>query len=164
MIELDTWAQACGVDYVAWTALPAKFDGNDRTPTTDEVVGYLRGLVGPKRDNADLPLREEDLHRARHSLTHGPEVERIEMRAEREVSVDDLGGVVLAHLSHCFGQTVNNKPLVFREHVVRRLQDLPAGETEVQSVDERHVITDDVGQPSSAPAAYKARSERRDSH
>jgi hypothetical protein len=57
MIELDAWAQARGVDHVIWTALPAKFDGNDRTPTADEVVGYLRGLVGPKRDNAERYIR-----------------------------------------------------------------------------------------------------------
>ncbi len=57
MIELDAWAQARGVDHVVWTALLAKFDGEDRTPTADEVVGYLRDLLGPKRSNAERYIR-----------------------------------------------------------------------------------------------------------
>lgn len=57
MVELDAWAQTRGVDHVVWTALPAKFDGKDRTPTPDDVVGYLRGLVGLTRDNAERYIR-----------------------------------------------------------------------------------------------------------
>lgn len=57
MIELDAWALARGVEHVVWTALPAKFDGKDRTPTPDEVVGYLRRLVGARRDNAERYIR-----------------------------------------------------------------------------------------------------------
>lgn len=57
VVELDAWAQARGVEHVVWTALPAKFDGEVRTPTADEVVDYLRGLIGPKRDNAEHYVR-----------------------------------------------------------------------------------------------------------
>lgn len=57
VIELNGWAQDHGVDHVVWTALPAKFDGEDRTPTADEVVGYLRGLVEPARGRAERYVR-----------------------------------------------------------------------------------------------------------
>lgn len=47
------------LDYyeLVWTALHAEFGGNDRAPTVVEVVGYLRGLAGPKRDNAERYIR-----------------------------------------------------------------------------------------------------------
>lgn len=57
VIELGSWAEDHGVDHVVWTALPARFDGEDRTPTSDEVVGYLLGLVGSKRENAERYIR-----------------------------------------------------------------------------------------------------------
>lgn len=57
VVELGDWAQARGVQHVVWTALPAKFAGEDRTPAADEVIGHLRGLVGPKRDNAERYVR-----------------------------------------------------------------------------------------------------------
>lgn len=57
VIELDAWAQTRGVGHVVWTQLSPKFDGKDRTPTGDEVVGYLSDLLGPKRDNAERYIR-----------------------------------------------------------------------------------------------------------
>jgi hypothetical protein len=44
--ELPRWAQAHDLDGIVWTALPAKFNDEDRPPSAEEVVGYLRGLSG----------------------------------------------------------------------------------------------------------------------
>lgn len=57
ILDLDPWARARGVHHVIWTALPAKFGPDDHTPSADEVVAYLRGLTGPKRDNAERYVR-----------------------------------------------------------------------------------------------------------
>ena len=43
------------------------------------------------------------------------------------------------------GEVVDDEPVVVREQVVPHLRDLPAWEIEVQAVDERHVVADDVG-------------------
>jgi hypothetical protein len=50
--ELQQWAEARGVDAVVWTALTAKFGDENRMPSADEVIAYLRGLSGPVRDHA----------------------------------------------------------------------------------------------------------------
>lgn len=57
MIELDAWALARGIEHIVWTALPAKLEGASGTPTTEQVIAYLRGLLGPKRDNAERYIR-----------------------------------------------------------------------------------------------------------
>lgn len=57
VVDLDAWAQARGVQHVVWTALPAKFGGEDRTPGEEEILGYLRGLTGAARDNAERYIR-----------------------------------------------------------------------------------------------------------
>lgn len=57
MVDLDAWAQARGVQHVVWTALTAKFGGEDRTPGEQEILGYLRGLTGAARDNAERYIR-----------------------------------------------------------------------------------------------------------
>jgi hypothetical protein len=57
ILDLEPWARARGVQHVVWTALPAKFGLDDRTPSAQEVVAYLRGLVGPKRDTAERYIR-----------------------------------------------------------------------------------------------------------
>ncbi len=57
ILDLEPWARARGVQHVVWTALPAKFGPDDRTPSAAEVVTYLRGLVGPHRDNAERYIR-----------------------------------------------------------------------------------------------------------
>lgn len=50
--ELPQWAEARGLDAVVWTALAPKFGGEDRSPSADEVIAYLRGLLGTVRDYA----------------------------------------------------------------------------------------------------------------
>jgi hypothetical protein len=51
---LPEWAESRGVDAVIWTALPPKFDGeNGRAPTVEQAIGYLSGLTGRARENAE---------------------------------------------------------------------------------------------------------------
>lgn len=57
IVELEPWAQSRGVQHVIWTALPAKFADADVTLTADAVLGYLRGLTGAVRDNAERYIR-----------------------------------------------------------------------------------------------------------
>ena len=54
---LPAWASAHGVDAVIWTSLPPKFGEEERPPTEDEVLEYLSGLRGSKRDNAERYIR-----------------------------------------------------------------------------------------------------------
>lgn len=49
---LSKWADACGVDAAIWTALPPRFGGSEISPSADQVIEYLRGLTGTKRDSA----------------------------------------------------------------------------------------------------------------
>ena len=53
---LPEWAESRSVHHVVWTALPPKFN-EVRTPTSAEVVQYLRGLTGATRDNAERYIR-----------------------------------------------------------------------------------------------------------
>lgn len=55
--SLDSWASARGVDAVIWTALPAKFNGRETMPSSEQVVDYLTGLRGPARDAAEAYVR-----------------------------------------------------------------------------------------------------------
>jgi len=57
ILGLDLWAKARNVRHVVWTALPPKYDDKVQTPTQDQVVNYLSGLTGAKRDNAELYIR-----------------------------------------------------------------------------------------------------------
>ncbi len=57
MPELSDWAQAHGLDAVVWTALGPKFNGEDTSPTVDQIVEYLRTLTGTTRDNAERYIR-----------------------------------------------------------------------------------------------------------
>ncbi|MYN65502.1 MAG: hypothetical protein F4X11_10800 [Acidobacteria bacterium] len=52
--DLGSWAAKQGVDHVIWTALGAKFQGEDgRAPSAEEAVAYLQRLAGEgKADNA----------------------------------------------------------------------------------------------------------------
>lgn len=52
MPDLPSWVEAHGLDAVIWTALRPKFDGRDMSPSVDQVVEYLGGLTGTKRENA----------------------------------------------------------------------------------------------------------------
>lgn len=51
------WATQKELDAVIWTALGPKFSGGNDTPTADQVVAYLRDLVGPTRECAEEYVR-----------------------------------------------------------------------------------------------------------
>jgi hypothetical protein len=54
-----SWARDRGLSAVVWTALPPKFQGeNRRMPTLDEAVIYLRGLTGEPRERAERYVRK----------------------------------------------------------------------------------------------------------
>ncbi len=57
MPGLSNWAEAHGIDAVVWTALGSRFNGQETSPTADQVVEYLRTLTGPTRDNAEHYIR-----------------------------------------------------------------------------------------------------------
>ncbi len=54
---LVEWASSQGVANVVWTNLPSKFNGKEKTPSADEVVQYLAGLVGAQREMAERYVR-----------------------------------------------------------------------------------------------------------
>lgn len=54
---LPDWAQAHGLDAVVWTALGPRFNGQETSPTVDQVIQYLRTLTGAVRDNAERYVR-----------------------------------------------------------------------------------------------------------
>ena len=57
ILSLDTWAECRGVDAVIWTALPPKFDNQESSPSSEQVVNYLSGLHGRIRDHAEEYIR-----------------------------------------------------------------------------------------------------------
>jgi hypothetical protein len=52
MPVLPAWADAHGVDAVIWTALSPKFGGKGESPSAEEVIEHLRGLLGTQREEA----------------------------------------------------------------------------------------------------------------
>lgn len=50
--DLPQWADARGLDAAIWTALEPRFRGEERSPSVDEVIGYLGALHGPSRERA----------------------------------------------------------------------------------------------------------------
>jgi hypothetical protein len=57
--KVGQWAKRSQIDAVVWTNLPPKFDGeNQRIPTPEEVVDYLRGLDGEERQRAEEYIRK----------------------------------------------------------------------------------------------------------
>lgn len=50
--DLPRWAEALGLDAVIWTALGPKCSGKEVSPSADEVITYLQGLTGTRRENA----------------------------------------------------------------------------------------------------------------
>lgn len=57
--NLANWANRIGATAVIWTALPAKFEGeNYRKPTIDEAITYLGQLDSDKRALAEQYIRK----------------------------------------------------------------------------------------------------------
>jgi hypothetical protein len=57
--HIGRWAKSLHIDAVVWTNLPSKFNGEEkRMPTAEEVVTYLRGLQGEKREKAEEYVRK----------------------------------------------------------------------------------------------------------
>jgi hypothetical protein len=58
VVNLPQWADSRGIDSVVWTALPCKFNSeNGQAPTIDQVVEYLSGLTGRRREEAERYIR-----------------------------------------------------------------------------------------------------------
>jgi hypothetical protein len=58
IVNLPQWAHSRGIDSVIWTALPCKFNNeNGLAPTIDQVLEYLSGLTGRKREEAERYIR-----------------------------------------------------------------------------------------------------------
>lgn len=55
--SLGDWAAGRSVDHVVWTNLPPKLDSAEAMPSVQQVVEYLRGLTGARRDNAERYVR-----------------------------------------------------------------------------------------------------------
>lgn len=56
--DLPAWAQENHVDAVVWTNLPRKFHESGICATAEEIVTYLGGLTGTKRENAEEYVRK----------------------------------------------------------------------------------------------------------
>lgn len=56
--SLRDWAELRKVDAVIWTALSARFGGENKQVGAEEIVGYLSGLTGAMRDNAERYVRK----------------------------------------------------------------------------------------------------------
>jgi hypothetical protein len=54
---LQKWAQKHEIDGVVWTALGPRFDGRYVTPTSDQIVGYLRSTTGGVRADCERYIR-----------------------------------------------------------------------------------------------------------
>jgi hypothetical protein len=54
---LSAWALTHGVEAVVWTALKPRFQGENRMPTAEEAVDYLKGLQGSRRSHAEQYIR-----------------------------------------------------------------------------------------------------------
>lgn len=58
MPDLPDWAQGRGLDAVVWTALGPRFKGQDRLPSANEIVDYLRSCTGTVRESAERYVRQ----------------------------------------------------------------------------------------------------------
>lgn len=52
------WLLHQGLDAVVWTALPPKFNAEEKFPSNLQIVSYLEGLRGPARENAERYIRK----------------------------------------------------------------------------------------------------------
>jgi hypothetical protein len=56
--RIGQWAKRSHIDAVVWTNLPPRFNNEEnRIPTAEEAVTYLRGLQGEKREKAEQYIR-----------------------------------------------------------------------------------------------------------
>jgi len=74
--SITSWARSLRLDAVVWTALPPAFNAEDRAPTEDEAVAYLRGLPHEQRRNAAhyirmAPRQVDTPYRRRFELEFG---------------------------------------------------------------------------------------------
>src|ERR1039457_4202161 len=60
------------------------------------------------------------------------------------MSIDDLCEIMLAHLTKRLREVVDDEAIMVGKELVPHLWNLPTWEIEVQSIDERHVVSDDV--------------------
>lgn len=51
------WAQSRDIDAVVWTKLPPRFGNEERVPTLEEALTYLRGLSHYEREGAEEYIR-----------------------------------------------------------------------------------------------------------
>jgi len=73
--KIGKWARGLQIDAVVWTNLTPKFSDRDtKIPTAEEVVVYLRGLQGERRQKAEEYVRKAprqvDTHYRRAIETH----------------------------------------------------------------------------------------------
>ncbi|MEW8439907.1 MAG: hypothetical protein AB2689_17320 [Candidatus Thiodiazotropha taylori] len=58
LLDIDKWAEQRSISHVIWTALPSKLVSNGDSPTPEQVIKHLSGLIGPERDNAENYIRK----------------------------------------------------------------------------------------------------------
>ena len=87
----------------------------------------------------------DDLDQAGDGAAHGLAVAGVEVGAQAEVGVAELGVVELAQIAQGLGQVVDHEAVVVREELIAHLGDFPARQVAVQPVDEGHVIADHIG-------------------
>ncbi len=74
--EMPAWASSHGLTSVVWTALPPKFGDEERPPTIDEAVEYLKRLPLAPRQAAEryirmAPRQEDTPYRRRFEAEFG---------------------------------------------------------------------------------------------
>ena len=75
--------------------------------------------------------------------------------------INDLGEVVLPEFAEGLGKVVDDEAVVVGEELGPHLRDFPARKVEVESVDERHVVANDVRHLTNVPVLMVRGSTRR---
>ena len=57
ILSLAEWASAHCITHVIWTNLPPKFDGEEKAPSSEQVVDHLAGLLGAQQEVAERYVR-----------------------------------------------------------------------------------------------------------
>ncbi len=58
---IAAWAKERGLQGAVWTALPPKWNDEERVPSCDEVLGYLAALTGDTQQQAEEYVRRSPL-------------------------------------------------------------------------------------------------------